>query len=394
MPNWIFRRVRHFLFSRVARVVVQRTRDGAVRAAKLSAFIVGLVATASAIGTRLPMREVPEVSEKLHYIEMHGDEFNVYFIGSSRVYHQIIPELFDRLMEEAGIQTRSFNLGVDGMRPPEDGFLLERALRDRHKALRWVIVESNSIRFPIEKNFSDSVRGVYWRDVPRMRWLLKRLLVGKAPDQKNFAQRAGEILHESEDMWGHCCLWFPNATHLGEGATILFQEAGLSSHRNLSEKLGPRQDGFLSPGDVPMSTEILRDYMADMARLHRKPAEVDYADPTSRELVQWMNQTVANAGGELMLIVPPTTNNSKFYPDPKGDFIPSVIDFSDPHEYPALFAYENRKDTCHLNQSGAECLTRLLAARMIASQSSGQDRLTRRSSWRKSSSDWTAIARP
>ncbi|MES2570644.1 MAG: hypothetical protein V4710_11400, partial [Verrucomicrobiota bacterium] len=68
----------------------------------------------------LPRQPVPIVSEKLAYFARHRDEYDTLFIGSSRVYRQIDPALFDQVTREAGVPTRSFNLGIDSMFSPED----------------------------------------------------------------------------------------------------------------------------------------------------------------------------------------------------------------------------------------------------------------------------------
>jgi hypothetical protein len=329
-------------------------------------FTLCFVGTSVLIGFRLPLPEVSVVSQKLRQLQRHGDEYDVLFIGSSRVYHQIIPGLFDQLMGDAGIQTRSFNLGADGMRPPEDAFVLEHALAGRRKPIRWVIAEGNSIRFPINKNVTESDRAVYWRDASRMGWLLKRTLLGKDPTRKDVVQRIGELSHESFDMWGHCLLWLPNATHVGRGASMLSAASGASAESDRAGERDSYPDGFCSPGNAPMSAKINADYCKDMIRLHRAPSQVDYADPTSQDLLKWTQQLVARAGGKLILIVPPTTNDSKFYPEPARGSAPLTLDFLDPDRYAELYAPTSRKDTGHLSLAGAQILTRLLAERLIA----------------------------
>lgn len=329
-------------------------------------FTTALAASFALIGMWLPDPEVPGVSEKLRYLREAGDAYNVLFIGSSRVHHQIIPELFDRLMREAGIPVRSFNLGVDGMRPPEDAYLLERALQYRHTPITLVIEEGNAIRFRAREQISESLRGSYWRDCPRMLFIARRLLAGKDPGQKSLRQRLGELIHESEDFWVHCLLWLPRATHVGEGVPILSRLCDHSVAPRFEAKLGLRLDGFVSEGNEPMPPNIRKGYEKELALREQSPVTVDYADPTSQQLAQWSQKRVTKAGGKLLLVLPPTVNDSKFYPNAVFGPIPPVLDFCDVAQFPELYAIENRKDSGHLNQRGAELFTRLIVKRLLA----------------------------
>ena len=314
---------------------------------------------------RLPAPEVPVVSEKLRYLRRSGDAYNVLFIGSSRVHHQIIPELFDRLMNEAGIRVHSFNLGIDGIRPPEDAFLLEHALQSRHEPLLWVIQEANPIRFREAEQIHDGLRGSYWRDGPRMWLLFQRLLAGKAPRSKNAWQRFGEFLHDSGDFWGHCMLWLPKWIHLSEGVPMLHRICQHVSETIPTKQSGDDFDGYISAGNEAMTEEAEGLYTKDMAALQRNPAVEYYGDPASQQLIQWSRKTVERHGGKLILVVPPTTNDWKFYPDPQFGPPPPVLDFSNVDQFPELYEYGRRKDSGHLNQAGAELFTRLIVRHLL-----------------------------
>ena len=62
----------------------------------------------SCIGLRaiLPFPEIDGgVSQKFRFFAAHKDEFDTLFIGSSRVYFQISPAIFDRVTRESGMPT-------------------------------------------------------------------------------------------------------------------------------------------------------------------------------------------------------------------------------------------------------------------------------------------------
>src|SRR5437899_5888965 len=108
----------------------------------LNAAIAALafVLACAGLNTFLPFPEIDVVSLKLRFFRQHRDDFDTVFIGSSRIRHQISPAIFDRTMRQAGLPTRTFNFGINAMRPPEDGYLLEHLLVPKHSTLRCVFI--------------------------------------------------------------------------------------------------------------------------------------------------------------------------------------------------------------------------------------------------------------
>ena len=101
-----------------------RASDAIHCAIGLGAFVAGCLALHHAA----PWPRMEEVSEKLAYFTRHKDEFDTLFIGSSRIYHGIAPQVFDATLKARGIATTSLNLGIDGMSMPESSCFLEKIL--------------------------------------------------------------------------------------------------------------------------------------------------------------------------------------------------------------------------------------------------------------------------
>src|SRR5713226_6136440 len=78
--------------------------------AGLCAFVVSCQALHCVAG--LP--RIAQVTPKLEYFAGHKDEFDTLFVGSSRIYHQVMPEVFDEVLRANGREARSFNFGIDG----------------------------------------------------------------------------------------------------------------------------------------------------------------------------------------------------------------------------------------------------------------------------------------
>src|SRR5947207_2206779 len=80
-------------------------------------FLAALLGSGALLSEFLPFSAVPIVREKFAYYAAHASDYDTLFIGTSRVYRGMMPEVFDRLTAEAGRPTHSFNFGVDGMFP-------------------------------------------------------------------------------------------------------------------------------------------------------------------------------------------------------------------------------------------------------------------------------------
>src|SRR5438132_13091512 len=77
----------------------------------------------------LPFPEIDDgVSQKFRFFAAHKDEFDTLFLGSSRVYFQISPAIFDRVTRASGLPTHSFNFDIGGMYLPETSYLLQQIL--------------------------------------------------------------------------------------------------------------------------------------------------------------------------------------------------------------------------------------------------------------------------
>src|SRR4051812_14733423 len=88
-------------------------------------FCAALAGTCLGIRAMQPFPKVLGTYQKWLYFQRHKAEIDTVFIGSSRVYHAIIPPRFDAAVTAAtGKRLHSFNLGYDAMWPPESLYML------------------------------------------------------------------------------------------------------------------------------------------------------------------------------------------------------------------------------------------------------------------------------
>jgi hypothetical protein len=91
-------------------------------------------------------------------------DFDTLFIGSSRIYRHIIPAVFDEQMKTFGGKTRSFNFGLDGMRPPESFYYSRSILQAGSHRLKWVFVELCPLFTKLQEANAEGERTVGWHD--------------------------------------------------------------------------------------------------------------------------------------------------------------------------------------------------------------------------------------
>lgn len=314
------------------------------------------------------------VREKLLQLARKGGEYDVLFIGSSRVQFQVMPSIFDRVAGDAGVRVKSFNAGVAGMGSPEDAYLLEQILRRPHGRLRWVFVELSRLGTGLDREAT--VRFTYWHDATRLRQIARRLW-GQASEAQTGLERSHcATLGARYAIWsemtgklaGHARHWLARATNLGVGTQLLdawFRSRSRS--RDAGRNLGDSGDGWVTAGRdrQQMMVEAQAKYAQSYAERLAKPAGKERGDDVSQAALEEMLATITRAGATPVLVIPPTTFAQNFYPSEKRERELTILDFSDVRQNAELFLPEHRIDVDHVNTAGAELFSAALARRFV-----------------------------
>jgi hypothetical protein len=331
----------------------------------LAAALGGFAATGRILTALLPFPEVPVVSEKLAHLAAQGDQYDTLFLGSSRIYFQVVPSIFDELTAAAGRPTQSFNAGVAALRPPEDAFVLEQILAHPPQHLRYIFVEAAPLRTRLET--LESQRAVYWHDWKRMRALWRSALV-QVPSKKSPWRRRWPAIREAFDEFSdHCVLFLRCVTNQGRGSILTDRFVPAEAPRASRADLGKRLDGWIPVGArqtmPPAETQA---YEAQALERRTHPARRTFGDKVSQEEMEAIIVQIERAGAIPILVIPPTTAKKNFYPERRRMHSAIVLDFSDPRRFPELFEPSQRLDVTHLNTRGAQIFSRLLAERFLA----------------------------
>ncbi len=327
-------------------------------------FFAALTLVAGRINRSDPFGEVPLLRDKWAYWQENKEEFDTVFIGTSRVIRGVMPSVFDRMTAEAGVPTRSYNFGLDGMFPPEDAYVTEHLLRDPPKKLRWVFIEMGVFLGDFDGRPAKSVRSIYWHDWPRT-WLTFRNALWpkkRAVKWKRWFEQKEDGPSAMSIAMTHLEIFVIHSLNIGRGSTKWSRVALMRPIKQ--EDFGVQQDGFLPiPGDGIMRGEMLARYEKELAERRTTPARVVPLRPYSQESFDRMLGLAEKAGARVIFLGAPTTGEMSGHPSQEPE-VP-VFDYRDLKMYPELFEKDARTDTAHMSPKGAELFTRRIAEDFI-----------------------------
>ena len=276
---------------------------------------------------------------KMNYLEQNKTNYNTYFIGSSRIFHQVIPALFDSL--NVG-KTRSFNLGVQGVEPPESCYLLEHFLEKPKPKIKYIIFELDKIK-DLQNSHRTNLRSKYY-----LNFSYFNLGFRGALEQKEYGATQN-----------YCISYFSRLIR----AEMIFPRFSPNTQPLQTEKiLGKYQDGYANLDDI----EAQRLNIPKIEKHHNLICEeykngLDFYEVSPTYLTK-IHQIIKKAKAkniQLIFLKPPL--NEGILPLYNTIETPYKIDISSPYHYPKLYELEHLHDWRHLNAEGAEIFTEILA---------------------------------
>jgi hypothetical protein len=331
----------------------------------IGCFALAFGSTCWVAGRCLPFPEIPEVSAKLRHLAARGDDYEVLFLGSSRVELQVVPAAFDQRMAELGRPLRSFNAGVSAMTPPEDAYFFDQIANRPHRQLRWVIIELGPVLIEPDSFRAETARLTYWHDLERTllmergglaEWSRTReRLAKKNQRSKSWSERWAAHRKALQPCLAHMSHLIRHEVHLGQGAALLTDSP--------THYIG--EEGWM-PTDGVMTEKNRLEYQRLLEERRATPQGMKPGNPAGAEAIRRLVQKVIARGATPVLLVPPTVGPTRFQPPEDIQKSCTIIDFSDIAAYPELFQIEHRLDAEHLNSAAAPLFSRLLAERFFA----------------------------
>jgi hypothetical protein len=325
----------------------------------------------------LPFPEIDGgVSQKFRFFAAHKDEFDTLFIGSSRIYFQISPAVFDGVTRESGLPTRSFNFGIGGMYLPESAYLLEQILNLKPRNLKWVFIEYEELQTKWSPENQTSRRALYWADWKRVSLLLRKLTdAGTDRLWRPDPTKVGDIILRRKDekntrslLTFYATQFEKNYANVARAGDVLEFSSTRDRGEHRAGYLGPSSDGYvaktnrMSPSQVAAYERALDAAMAQSVMHPLSP----YAIEGYRQCAQ----QIRGIGAAPIFLITPGTTQIEIATESTG-LGGAFMAFNNPRVYPNLFRSSARRDAQHLSKSGAEEFTRLVAANFVELVKSG-----------------------
>jgi hypothetical protein len=302
---------------------------------------------------------VPEITPKLDYLKAHRADYDTLFVGSSRVYHGIAPQVFDAVTAAAGKPTHTFNLGINGMQPPESLYVLRKALDLNLPHLQRVFLEIANVGPPPDTT-ALTMRDIHWRDNAALVDGLRRtVLNAQNPNNPRGLAAIPAIIN---DLWTAGLTYAQNEWNIGR--LDLTTQLNKTANRLGDVMLGPDKDGFL-PVSHPLTSDSLDTLQRNLKAIRDGTVKQRDTDPLNKENYERIRDLLAKRGIDLLLIsAPETVKNYHAWVDAPAGL--RLLRFDDPQKYPELYVPEHRLDSDHVNGAGAQIFTRELAQAWLA----------------------------
>jgi len=327
-------------------------------------FFVALAGTCSAIREALPFPKVSGVYQKWLYYGKNQGDIDALFIGSSRMYHSVIPRQFDaRVKEATGQSLRTFNFAYDAMWPPESLYMVRQILAMKPPKLRWIFLECLNIYPDLPPDARATRRTAYWHDLRHTTMALA------AVRDMNY-----EPLKKWDLSTTHGGILLRNWTNQGRGAEWLTFELGVEKRKKDTRWDPPEawknDEGYQPEEDIPLAGAELKQFTTAV-EVRKKSFPPKPMIPSVRGAFADILAEIRAAGIEPIVVITPTIlPHENFDGFPPGT---TVWRYHDPNEFPAMYDPLNRRDPTHLNHAGAKIFTDLLADR-FAAKLKGADR--------------------
>ena len=322
------------------------------------------------LGVHALIEIVPEstahVGAKFEYLEKHKNDFEVIFLGSSRVFRGVDPALFDLRMAETGKPISSFNMGIPQMGGMETLHVLRRILGLESGRLRLVVVDPEYV-FPYRWGSTLRDTSVHTLD-NTLELISMQIALSKG---MKFTDRLTSTFR-------HVNAYLDNVTQRGR-----ISQAIKVAKNSYVELLGPASNGFAT---IEWSVKLLSRYgdAGNLVKRQRKfrlqhrfienialPRVLMVSKqplpplmPHEKRYLKELMEAARKSGVQLVFVKLPRAYQAgpRFLEAAQlEELVPNLFNYDDPERFPEFFAFENRWDRSHFNAAGARLMTLQLA---------------------------------
>ncbi len=298
----------------------------------------------------------PGIATKIEFLEEKQDAYNLFFMGSSRVYRQIDPEIFDAHTDSI----HSFNLAYRATFNPETYYLLEHFIKRKATQPTYIMIELQNF-IPIADKNLGTIEASYYLNYPQLKLAIQDSIQGKSVRE----------IWQNDFTKNYLKAYWNNIWNVGQLKEITAAHPGKGERTK--KALGAAKNGF-RPLDADIKTS--KGLCKRLERLHANSdnyqgkstylaALNEYKKYQNRACskthLEYIQQIIKKAEGQnyhLIFLLPPK----------KPELLPLFtqidenhkINMCDPVDFPHLYETKYWFDEKHLNEYGAALFSRYL----------------------------------
>ena len=302
---------------------------------------------------------------KYKFYREHADDYNTLFLGTSRTYRHIAPQVVDANVSE-DLNIKSFNLGMQAYSFPRPHLLLKHTLENKPPNLQYVILEISHFGDNPGSENLHTTQVKYWYNLEYTLFYLRYV-----------AHTPRNPLRKLRIYNRHVMTLFEKYFNIGMGVDILdlmieadFDEAQKSLGVNhngfypLDEETGDeyraRREAIISDPNM-----VVRRKNESRQMLNASPNNQAY-NPVYLEKIQELLELSEAHNVKLIFYLPPRLGRDYEQLLPLLKQIPdeNKIILADPDLYPEFYRLDKTYDIAHLNYEGAILFSELLAEKL------------------------------
>ena len=294
---------------------------------------------------------------------------NTFFFGSSRVYRQIDPSIYDNTFSNLSEHpVRSFNLGAPATFCPQTYYLFENFIDTKEASnAKFIFMELMDIDL-INKDLLHQDRTIYWQNHSDFFFVLNSVYTN---DNVSFIRKIGytyrygiSVIENAFNVGFYCHIIVKKdlnrEEYLGKnknGYYPLQEELSFSTEQTIKENLMLRESSLT---DDTISLAINRAFS-----IQNFTAANIGVDQVHLERIRKLIQMSDNLDIELIFIISPRTSSPGLVALYNSIDPQHKLELSNASVYPQLYLMENTFDIDHLNTQGSELYTKILARQVM-----------------------------
>ena len=310
----------------------------------------------------------PWYRSKAEFLESQISEQlpNTFFFGSSTVYRQIDPSIFNTVVNGLGKEKiSSFNLGAPATICPQPYYLYRHFLESNSsKNAKYVFIELANVTL-INSTLMHQERTTYWQNYSDYGFVLHAALSNSS---LSMVRKIGFFYRYSISL-------IENQFNIGFFGHLIVKQPD----ENTEDFLGPNQDGYYPLEAellVTKNPEILRDLVMRQKSLVSDTMSLVVESEESVQDLTYNNKSLDEIHLKKILQLIEKSNERNihliFFVSPRlsspelialYDAVPKFnkLEFSNARLYPELYHWNNTYDIAHLNTKGSGLYSQLMA---------------------------------